>query len=411
MPADVRETLAADYREVEQMLEKLDKGHLHLAAFGRVSVGKSALLNALLGEARFSTSPLHGETRTSQSGQWREFQEGNVFLIDTPGINEVEGEARELLAREVVSRADLVLFVVDGDLTETEIDALRSVVAQHRPILLILNKSDRYTQDERDALLSSIRRHAGGLVDGQNVVSAAANPAIQQVIRVDEAGNETWSERRPPPNIAAVQERLWQILEAEGKTLAALNASLFAGRLSDQVGQRVLAARRTLGQRVIRSYCVGKGVAVAINPVPVADLVAAALVDVSMLIHLSKLYGLPLTRSEAGELIKTIGAHMLLLMGTVWAVHFVSSALKLGTGGLSAIVTGGAQGAVAYYSTYVVGQVAERYLAQGKSWGEGGPKFVVREILDNLDRNSIMEQAKQEIREKLKSTPQSAPSA
>ena len=205
--------------------------------------------------------------------------------------------------------------------------------------------------------------------------------------------------------MSAVRERLWAILEAEGKTLAALNASLFAGRLSDQVGQRILAARRTLGQQVIRTYCIGKGVAVAINPVPVADLMAAAVVDISMLTHLSKLYGLPLSRSEAGGLIKTIGAQMLLLMGTVWAVHLVSSALKLGTGGLSAVVTGGAQGAIAYYSTYVVGQGAERYLAQGKSWGEGGPKFVVREILDSLDRNSILEQAKQEIRDKLRTAP------
>jgi uncharacterized protein (DUF697 family)/GTP-binding protein EngB required for normal cell division len=411
VPTEVRETLTEDYREVEQMLQKLEQGHLHLAAFGRVSVGKSALLNALLGEARFSTSPLHGETKVRQTGRWHEFQEGNVFLVDTPGINEVNGEDRERLAREVASRSDLVLFVVDGDLTDTEIEALRSIVELHRPILLILNKADRYSRDEREALLASLRRHSVGLVDPRNLVSAAADPAVQQVIYVDEAGNETWDERRPPPDISAVKERLWSILEAEGKTLAALNASLFAGRLSDQVGQRVLAARRTLGQRVIRSYCVGKGVAVAINPVPVADLVAAAVVDVSMITHLSKLYGLPLSRSEAGELIKTIGAQMLLLMGTVWAVHFVSSALKLGTGGLSAVVTGGAQGAVAYYSTYVVGQVAERYLAQGKSWGEGGPKFVVREILDNLDRNSIMEQARQEIRDKLKANPQSAPSA
>ncbi len=95
---------------------------------------------------------------------------------------------------------------------------------------------------------------------------------------------------------------------------------------------------------------------------------------------------------------------MALLMGTVWAVHFVSSALKLGTGGLSAVVTGGAQGAVAYYSTYVVGQAAERYLAQGKSWGEGGPKHVVREILDSLDRDSVLTQARADIRARLRST-------
>jgi len=401
VPAEVREALAQDYQEVEQMLRKLEQGHLHMAAFGRVSVGKSALLNALLGERRFYTSPLHGETRQANYGQWREFREGNVFLIDTPGINEAAGESRERLAREVAARADLVLFIVDGDLTDTETQALRAIADQHRPILLILNKVDHYTAAERETLLASLRRHSAGLVDPANLVTAAADPAPQLLIRVDAEGNEEVSERRLSPDVSRVRERLWEILQAEGKTLAALNASLFAGRLSDQVGERVLAARQALGQRVIRSYCIGKGVAVAFNPVPVADLLAAAMVDVSMLVHLSKLYGLPLSRREAGGLIKTIGAQMLLLMGTVWGVNLVSSALKLGTGGLSAVVTGGTQGAVAYYSTYVVGQVGERYLAQGKSWGEGGPKFVVREILDHLDRDSIMEQAKREIREKL----------
>ena len=117
--------------------------------------------------------------------------------------------------------------------------------------------------------------------------------------------------------------------------------------------------------------------------------------------HLSKLYALPLTKNEAGDLIKTIGAQMALLMGTVWAVHFISSALKLGSAGLTTLLTGGAQGAVASYSTWIVGQAAERYLAQGKSWGEGGPKLVVREILDNLDRDSILRQAKADIRARL----------
>ncbi|WP_419619379.1 YcjF family protein, partial [Thiolapillus sp.] len=135
----------------------------------------------------------------------------------------------------------------------------------------------------------------------------------------------------------------------------------------------------------------------------VADLVAAAVVDVSMIMHLSKLYALPLTKNEAGDLIKTIGAQMALLMGTVWAVHFISSALKLGSAGLTTLLTGGAQGAVAYYSTWIVGQAAEHYLAQGKSWGEGGPKLVVREILDNLDRDSILRQAKADIRARLPS--------
>ncbi|MBL6999612.1 MAG: GTP-binding protein [Gammaproteobacteria bacterium] len=401
VPAQVRESLAADYAEIEQMLQRLQQGQIHIAVFGRVSVGKSALLNALLGEQKFSTSALHGETKVADKGQWIEYQAGNIYLIDTPGINEIEGEQREQLAREVAARAELVLFVVDGDLTQTEVSALQTLAATHRPILLVLNKMDRYRPAEQAQLLESLQQHTSGLVDPQNIVSAAADPAEQLVIRIDEQGKEQESTRRPAVDVSALKARLWDVLQAEGQTLAALNASLFAGQLSDQVGQKIILARREAGQKIIRSYCIAKGVAVAFNPIPVADLVAALMVDVSMVVHLSQLFGLPLSRKEAGSLIKTIGAQVILLMGTVWAVHFVSSVLKLGSTGLSALVTGGAQGAVAYYSTYIVGQAAEQYLAHGKSWGDCGPKYVVRKILDNLDRDSILQQARQDIKSRL----------
>jgi GTP-binding protein Era len=402
IPPEVRESLAEDYRQVEAMLDKLEQGYIHIAAFGRVSVGKSATLNALLGQREFSTSPLHGETKTAQMGLWSEYETGGVFLIDTPGLDEVEGEERERLANEVASRSDLVLFVVDGDLTQTEIQALRTLVRLQRPVILVFNKVDRYTRDERALVLASIERHTGAYIDPRNIVCTSAMPAERLVIMVDEEGNETETLRQSSPDVDALRNRLWELLEAEGKTLAALNASLFASNLSEQVGQRILQAKRKLGARLIRTYCISKGVAVALNPVPVADLLAAAAFDVSMIVHLSKLYGLPLSRAEAGGLIKTIATQMTLFMGTVWAVNLVSSALKLGTGGLSVLLTGSAQGAVAYYATYVVGQAAEAYLAHGKSWGETGPKHVIRDILNGLDRDSILAQARSDIMGRLR---------
>ena len=89
-------------------------------------------------------------------------------------------------------------------------------------------------------------------------------------------------------------------------------------------------------------------------------------------------------------------------MGTVWALHLVSSALKVGTIGLSTILTAGAQGAIAYYSTYLVGRAADDYLAKGKSWGYGGPKKVVTDILDSLDRDTVLRDAKREIQARLR---------
>jgi uncharacterized protein (DUF697 family) len=333
--------------------------------------------------------------------QWSEVEAGGVFLIDTPGLDEAGGEMREELAREVAQRSDLVIFTIDGDITDTELSSLRTLLAQGRPVVVALNKSDLYTSDELRSLLETVRQKTSGLVRADDVLAVAAEPRPQQVIEIDAGGVENSVMRDRAPDIEHLRLRLWEIFENEGKTLAALNASLFAADLSDQVGVRILKARRQIGDKLVRTYCVAKGIAVAFNPVPVADLFAAAFIDVGMVVHLSRVYDLPISKREAGSLVRVIVAEAAALMGTVWALNFVSTALKVGTAGLSTVVTAGAQGAIAYYSTYVVGQIAAEYLAKGKSWGEGGPKAVVQKILDSLDRDTVLKEAKKEIQARL----------
>lgn len=401
LPAGIRESLSQDYAAVAAMLDKLQHGHLHIAAFGRVSTGKSSLLNALIGEQKFAVSPVHGETRRASMEQWSEIEAAGVYLIDTPGLDEAGGEDREHLAKEVAERSDLVIFVLDGDITDSELQSLRTLLSQGRPVVIALNKTDLYTSDELDALMNSILDKTEGLVQPSDILAVSARPRAQEVVEVDEHGVERVSTRRREADIERLKVRLWDIFEAEGKTLAALNASLFAADLSDQVGRRILQARQEIGEKLVRTYCIAKGIAVAFNPVPVADLFAAAFIDVGMVMHLSRVYDLPVSKREAGSLIRVIIAEAAALMGTVWALHFVSSALKVGTAGLSTLVTASAQGAIAYYSTYVVGKIASDYLAKGKSWGEGGPKQVVQKILDSLDRDTVLREAKKEIQARL----------
>ncbi len=402
IPDAVRSSLATDFARLESMLAKLESGELHLAVFGRVSVGKSALANALLGEDAFEVNVLHGTTREAAQRRWHEFAQGGVHLIDTPGIDELDGEAREQLAFEVASVSDLVIFVVDGDMTVRERDALTLLARTERPLLLALNKADRYGDDEREALLEKLREHARGCVRAEDVVAVSARPAPLRRVQVDSASREHEEHVAQPPDIDALRQRLVAVLEREGQTLAALNASLFAGRLSDQVAARIAAARRDLATKVIRQYCLAKGVAVALNPIPVADLLAAAALDGALVMHLGRVYGLPLTRSEAGTLIATICAQLAALMGAIWGVHLVASALKGISAGMSTVVTAGAQGALAWYATELVGRAAERYLIAGKSWGDKGAKRVVTEIVESLDRNSILREARSEILTRLR---------
>ncbi|MCK5896856.1 MAG: GTP-binding protein [Cocleimonas sp.] len=402
VPANVRDSLREDYAQLRLMLTKLEKSQLHVSVFGRVSVGKSSVLNALLGREAFSVSILHGETTRANMQEWQEVNAGGIYLIDTPGINEIDGEERERIAHRVASRSDLLLFVIDSDVTEVELQALKTVAESNRPIILVVNKSDQYNDAEILKLRGIIRERVAGIIAPENIVFSAALPAKQTIIMVDEAGNETETTRQRPVDILNVKSRLWDIIESEGKTLSALNASLFAGSLSEEVGKRILVARQKIGEETIRMYCIGKGVAVALNPIPIVDIVAAAAIDVGMVIHLSNIYGLPMTKTEAGDLIKTIAAQMLLLYGSFWAINFASSALKITTVGLSTLLTGAAQGAIAWYSTLIIGRVTEDYLINGKSWGEVGPKLAVQSILDSLDRDSVMSEAKEEIMRYLK---------
>ncbi len=402
VPRNVRGLLQIDYEQLRTMLTKLENNQLHVAVFGRVSVGKSSVLNALLGHEAFSVSVLHGETTKADMQEWQEIDAGGIYLIDTPGINEIDGEERERIAHEVAGRSDLLLFVVDSDLTEVELQALKAVAKFNRPIILVVNKSDQYNDNEIIKLRSIIRKRVAGLIAPENIIFSAALPAKQTIIMVDEEGNERETTRQRPVDILNLKSRLWDIIESEGKTLSALNASMFAGNLSEQVSQRILNTRREIGDETIKMYCIGKGVAVALNPVPLADILAAAAIDVGMVIHLSNIYGLPMSKTEAGDLIKTIAAQMLLLYGSFWAIHFASSALKITTVGISTLLTGAAQGAIAWYSTLIIGRVTEEYLIKGKSWGEVGPKLAVQNILDSLDRDSVMSEAKEEIMRYLK---------
>jgi len=181
----------------------------------------------------------------------------------------------------------------------------------------------------------------------------------------------------------------------------ALNASMLASDLSDDVGRQVLAARRDISKKIITNYSLAKALAVAANPVPVADLVTAAGLDASLVIHLSRLHGLEMNKREAGDLVGVIATQLAALMGASWAVHALSSVLKAGTAGLSTFFTAAAQGSIAYYATIVLGRVTEAWLAQGKSWGSRGPKVVVKEIIDSLDKNSIVQEGREAILEKL----------
>jgi GTP-binding protein Era len=402
IPSPVRAELSAEFDEIESISNKLRLGEVHIAAFGRVGVGKSSLLNALLQRQAFSASPLHGETTHEARERWQTLQESHLVLIDTPGIDEMDGGEREELARDISKRVDVILMLCEGDLTDSEFRALQELCAAGRTVLLVLNKSDRYSAAELELLLQRLRQRCDGLLAARKIVASAAEPRSQTVIQVDKNGDEKESQRPRQPDIAALQGLLWEILEKDGKSLAALNAAIFASELDEKVARRIVEARHSVAEKIIRKYSLAKGLVVAVNPVPVADLLAAAGTDIAMVLHLGEVYGFKLSRTEASKLLFTISAQMLALMSAYWGMNLVSSAMKTVSAGLSTAITATAQGALAWYATYLTGRMAETWFSKGKSWGKSGPRETARNILASLDRDTMLSTARADIQTRLK---------
>ncbi|TAF39902.1 MAG: GTP-binding protein, partial [Oscillatoriales cyanobacterium] len=248
-----RTGLEPEIRGLEKMLDKLERACVQIAVFGMVGRGKSSVLNALLGQNVFETGPTHGVTRTTTIGQWDVgdgvdddlpdrlspviYRLSQVELIDTPGIDEVDGETRELLARRVAQQADLILFVVAGDITKVEYAALSQLREAGKPMLLVFNKIDQYPDADRLAIYHKIRDdRVRELLSPDEIVMSAASPLTAQAVRRPD-GSMGVKMTRSLPQVQDLKLKILEILDREGKSLVALNTMLCAGDINEQLVQ------------------------------------------------------------------------------------------------------------------------------------------------------------------------------
>ncbi|HEY9874922.1 MAG TPA: Era-like GTP-binding protein, partial [Candidatus Obscuribacterales bacterium] len=230
-----RQALLERSREIES---NLARGELLVIVFGTGSAGKTSLVNALIGrmvgkvDAPMGTTEV-GETYTLKlKGLNRQ-----ILITDTPGILEagVAGTEREQLARQLATEADLLLFVVDNDLRQSEYDPLRALAEIGKRSLLILNKSDLYTEEDQEVILARLRERVRGFISTSDIVAIAANP--QAVLL------ETGETFQPDPDVMPLIRRMAAVLRAEGEDLVADNILLQSQRLGDEA-RRLLDAQR-----------------------------------------------------------------------------------------------------------------------------------------------------------------------
>ncbi|UUO08161.1 GTP-binding protein [Blastopirellula sp. J2-11] len=404
-----KDLLRRDLRQMQEMESKLTSGRVEIVVFGEISTGKSALINAMVGQAVTEVDVQGGWTREIWHVAWDGcgyripgLGSSEVVLIDTPGINEVGGAHRGEMAQDAARRSDMLLFVTDSDLNETEYSALVSLAAVNKPIILVLNKVDLYSPDQRKRLHEVLAQRLDGVIQPENIVETSADPRDVEYIVEAANGTTTSQWRKPKPNIEALQLKMLEVLEQDGLALLALNAAMYSADKSDRIASLKLKIRNDRANQHIWGYAVVKATTVAFNPAPIADVIGGGAVDVAMVWHLAHIYGIEMTWANAEKLVKSIfQAAGWVTLGEL-TTHAIMWSLKAVTLGWGSVLTVLPQGAAAGYGSYIVGQSAKYYFEHGASWGSEGPKSVVQKILDKTDRKSVIQNLRDEILKKLR---------
>jgi small GTP-binding protein len=205
-----------------------------------VSRGKSSLINALLGQKLSETGATHGTTKDVAVYAWDAGGKIQLQLIDTQGIDEIGGEIRGELALESAKQADLILFVIAGDMTRLEQEAIAGLQKFYKPILLIFNKTDLYPECDRDAIHSALQNiEVQKLISPQEIVLTSAEPKPFKVKLQFADGQDSREVWEPPkPDVQSLKERILDLLNTEGKELLAVNTLRSLLETQETVTQR-----------------------------------------------------------------------------------------------------------------------------------------------------------------------------
>ena len=376
-----RGLLRGDLNLLDRQLQRLQDGVLRIAVFGRVGVGKSSLINALVGQRLLATDVAHGSTRRQQAVVWPLDVAGlqRVELIDTPGIDEIDAAGRARLASRVAMGADLVLLVIDSDLSRCDREALETLQASGKPLQLVLNRSDRWPEQELPQLLASIRSRLPRQLPITAVAAAPRRPVLDRDGRV--------RSEAAPARVEELKQRLVEQLDREGELLLALQTLRQADQFQQSRQQLRLQQYRKRAQGLIGRYAAAKATGVAMNPVLAMDLAGGLACDTGLVLQLCQLYELPLTPAATRLLLLRISSQNALLGGVQLGLGMLKQLLLLlipVSGGASlapAAPVALAQAALAVHASRRTGALVARQLLKM----QGGQPGALLQRLEQRD--------------------------
>ena len=147
---NIKERLEGVRTNIKDILQQAQsatylKNGINVALVGKTNVGKSSVMNAMLGENRAIVTDIKGTTRDAISESFV-FEGIKINLIDTAGIRETKDVVENIgieKSKQNLMQADLVLFVLDGSERESAEDRQIKNLLKRKKFITVINKTDK----------------------------------------------------------------------------------------------------------------------------------------------------------------------------------------------------------------------------------------------------------------------------
>ena len=330
---DVSEAL----EEIREQRRRGGSGEIFIAVYGEVSSGKSSLVKALLPEVEIDTDPRAGTTSGIRHYSWQAASGDRVVITDLPGFNLDDDSA----AIEETRRAHLVIFLCDSDLTGSQVSQLRQLMTLRKPLVLALNKSDRYTAAELAVLLSEISAKTG--LEESDVV-AIRTGGREEVIRMLGEDMEQRGNRDRQPEVADLLRNVQRHLDQDRELMESLRQTAVLTLASEKLEAARDRHREAQAAELVSKYSRRAVIGALAAVAPGSDLVIQGILATKLIRELSRLYDVPVKEIEIESFLELAGGKVKNVTALTLAI--AGNALKAFPG--IGTISGGVIHAVAY---------------------------------------------------------------
>lgn len=332
-----------DVAEVARDLETLNAGAqtiLKVAFFGKISTGKSSLIQTLIPNAHIETSIIGGSTSTIDRYDYRLDNGLELLLLDMPGTHQAQSIGTlDKLVMEETRRVHIVCYVIDQDLTASDIESIALLQHFDKPLLVVLNKVNRYRADELTALKARI---AERLPDAVHFVCTESRYE-RSVQRVSKDGHRETVKRMSHGDVSALLASFAQLESARGELASAQQQALLS-LADDTLTEKLGEFRQRKGQALVKSYAKKAMLGGVAAVGPGTDVLIQGYLGVDMMKSLCKLYDVPVQEIDLQALVEAATSKV---KGHLTVILALAGNVCKAFPGLGTII-GGASHAVAY---------------------------------------------------------------